>query len=130
MIFLSDVDPETLPTHTAVPTAVEKPVIQVCTPESVVPVLPASGVPSPVEEAPPVPPLITACIALVIPAATSGVTAWVQIDLGTCNSAAVCLTTTRSIAIGEQKTPLLATPATAAAIDSGAISLIPRIEAG
>ena len=44
------------PTQTAVATEEENPVIQVWTPESVVPVLPANGVPSGVDDAPPVPP--------------------------------------------------------------------------
>ena len=59
----SEVLPETLPTQVAVATEVEVPVIQVCTPESVVPVLPASIAPSPVFDAPPVPPAITRFIA-------------------------------------------------------------------
>ena len=73
-----------------------------CTPESVVPVLPARGVPSPVADAPPVPPEITRCIAYVIPAATSGVTATEQSLVGALSSALVFLTITLSIAIGEQ----------------------------
>lgn len=75
------------------------------------------------------PSLITRCMAYAVPAATSGVSAWVHSDFGGWTSspfASVIL----SIAMGVQATPLPAMPAKAVAIESGATSFVPSTADG
>ena len=123
--------PVTLTTPITVATLVLAPLIQVSLLPSVVPVLPIIGTFGEVAEfdARPEPSVITFCMAYVMPASTSGVTAWVHLVCGGVMSTP-SPPTIRSITIGLQLTPLLAMPAKAMAMLSGATSFVPSTAEG